>query len=393
MFRSYVRVSRVPGVAVPMAASFIGALAINMQALAVLLLIRQASGSFARAALVAAVFSLGAAAGLVWQGRLLDRYGPARVLAGGSAVCGAALILLTAAVDVSPLPVLIMLAVVAGASVPAVPSAMRILVPRLVSEPGLRKSAYALLAVQIQAATIAGPLFTAGLLAVAGARVTVLAAGALAVGAAVGFAATAARGPRYADAGSRRQRRESAVSPGVRTLLVSALGIGSVGGLVGVGVPAVAVAHGVPSLAGVLLAVASVGNLAGGLVYGGRSWAVPMGRQLVLAQVAEASAVALVWVCAIGGPGWLASALLLDGFTGAPIMIICSALLDGVAAEDRLAQAYTMLIASVLVGTAAGNYLAGALVDRWGAPAAFPAVASFWCLVAGWTFIRRGTLA
>jgi MFS family permease len=389
VFRSYVRVGRVPGLAVPMAASLLGALAINMQALAVLLLVRQASGSFGRAAIVAAVFSLGAAAGLVWQGRLLDRYGPARVLAGGSAVCGAALAVLTLAVYASPLPVLGLLAVLAGASVPAVPSAMRILVPHLVSDPDLRKAAYALLAVQFQAATIVGPLLTAGLLAAAGATVTVLCAAALAACAAAGFAATAARGPR----GVRRQRHQPVASPGMRTLLVSALGLGAVSGLVGVGVPAVAVAHGTPSLAGVLLSVASVGSLAGGLLYGGRSWAVPMSHQLVLAQAAEAIAVALVWVCALAGPWWLVPALLLDGFTGSPVMIICSTMLDSLAPEGALAQAYTLLIATVLAGTAAGNYLAGVLVDHWGAPAAFPMVAGFWCLVAVWTLFRRRTLA
>lgn len=85
----------------------------------------------------------------------------------------------------------------------------------------------------------------------------------------------------------------------MRTLLVSALGIGAVGGLVGVGVPALAVTHGVAPLAGVLLAFASAGNVVGGLMYGSRRWRRPMGVQLVMAEGAEAGAVVIMWACAL----------------------------------------------------------------------------------------------
>lgn len=215
MFRLYIRVCLSPGAAIPLAASFIGALAINMQALAVLLVIQRASGSFARAGVVAAALSLGAAAGLVGQGRLLDRYGQARVLAGTAATCGIALVLLTIAARAGHgLPVVSLLGVVAGASVPAVPSAMRILVPRLVSDPDLRRAAYALLAVQFQAATVLGPLLAAGLVLVAGAPGAVLTAGALAVGAAAGFAAAAPSAPsRAMQSGAVAARRRALLVP------------------------------------------------------------------------------------------------------------------------------------------------------------------------------------
>lgn len=56
-------------------------------------------------------------------------------------------------------------------------------------------------------------------------------------------------------------------------------------------------------------------------------------------------------------------------------MIICSALLDEVSSRDALAQSYTMLIAAVSVGMAAGSYAAGALVDYWDPPSIFGVVA------------------
>ena len=63
-----------------MVASALGSLPIGMFGLAILLLARDATGSFAVAGRIVGVFGLGNALGAVAQGRLMDRLGQPRVL-------------------------------------------------------------------------------------------------------------------------------------------------------------------------------------------------------------------------------------------------------------------------------------------------------------------------
>jgi MFS family permease len=396
VLRPYVRVFRAPGLAVPLVMCFLGALAINMQALSVLLLVRAYTGSFAQAGAVTAALSLGASAGLVLQGSLLDRYGQARVLVPAGALCGCVLVLLAlTATAGSPLAVVSALAVLAGAGTPAVPSAMRVLCPQLLPGAQLRTSAYALLAMQFQAVAVLGPLLVSGLLLVLRPDAVVLLTAVVTATAAVGFAATGAS-RRWRAAGARGWRPRSAATPGMRTLLLSGFGAGAVTGMVVVGIPAVAVGNGAAPLAGVLLAAAAVGSIAGGFVYGSRPWRRSLPDQLVLAQTGEAAAALGLWIGALllvpVHPVALAPVALVSGLATAPVVIISSTLVDVVAEPGILTGSYTTLIAAILLGMAAGNYAAGNLTELAGGPSTFAAAAAVLSAVALWTFARRRTL-
>jgi predicted MFS family arabinose efflux permease len=393
VLRSYTVVLRTPGITTPFVASFLGAVAINMQALSVLLLIRDSTGSFGAAGAVAGALSLGAAAGLLLQGRLLDRYGQPAVLVPAGLICAGSLTALALVARTSA-PVASLLALAAGASVPAVPSAMRVLCPDLLPDQRRRTSAYALLAIQLELSTVLGPLVVAGAVLLVDARVAVLATGLLAAGAALVYArAPASR--RWRPTGT--VRRPVQVGPGLRTLLGTALGVGAAAGLVAVGVPAVAVGHGAASLAGPLLAAAAIGGMLGGLVYGSRPWPAPLPTQLVLAQAGAATAAAGLLGCvltlAATHPGALAPVLLLGGFAGAPIVIASSTLLDTVTDRQALTESYTMLVAATLVGIAAGTSAGGSLGEHVSTASVFGAAAAVLCGLTLLTLVRRRTLA
>ena len=76
----YRSVLSLPGARGPVAASILGSLPIGMFGLAILLLTRDATGSYALAGRVAGAFGLANAIGAVLQGRLMDRLGQTRVL-------------------------------------------------------------------------------------------------------------------------------------------------------------------------------------------------------------------------------------------------------------------------------------------------------------------------
>src|SRR5918996_6017044 len=93
--RRYRALLRVPGARAPLIASALGSLPIGMYIIGVLLLAREATGSFADAGRVAGAFGLANAIGAVAQGRLMDRAGQPRVLrtvAAGHALAIAALV-------------------------------------------------------------------------------------------------------------------------------------------------------------------------------------------------------------------------------------------------------------------------------------------------------------
>src|SRR5690606_18876806 len=95
-------------------------------ALATLLYVQRATGSFAAAGVVSAGQMIGVAAGSVAQGRVIDRMGPSRPLLVIVAMFAAAITALVAAVETGqPIPVVVAVATVAGVVRPALEGASR----------------------------------------------------------------------------------------------------------------------------------------------------------------------------------------------------------------------------------------------------------------------------
>src|SRR5258708_2382101 len=199
-----------------------------MLGLGVLLLVQAASGSLGEAGAVAGALSVGNAAGVALQGRLIDRRGQAPVIVPAGLLCAVALgLLVLAALRGGPAALLALLALAAGAGIPATTSSMRVLVPALLSDTATLPAAYALLAI--------------------------------------------------------------------------------------------AIAHGAPSLSGLLLALAAVGDLAGGLAYGCLPWRPSASGRLHLAQAGSATVAACMAVAA--SPLTLVPLMLLGGAVAAPAAI------------------------------------------------------------------------
>jgi MFS family permease len=180
VFRPFVAVRAVREARLPLFATFLGALPIGMLSLSVLLLVQIETGSPAFAGAVAAAVALGNAVGLTVQGALLDRWGQTPVLIGTAPVGPAALLaVVLATVHHAPLIVVAAGAALAGGSIPATTSSVRLLWPRLVTDVLLRPTAYALLATQFQIALIVGPVLMSWLVFARGPVAAVLGSAAL----------------------------------------------------------------------------------------------------------------------------------------------------------------------------------------------------------------------
>jgi MFS family permease len=131
----------------------------------------------------------------------------------------------------------------------------------------------------------------------------------------------------------------------MRTLLGTNLAVGALAGLVNVAVPAVALADGAPAVAGLLFALAAVGDLVGGLAYGAWPWRSSLARRPTAAQAwaaVSAGGVALT-VHDLGG---LMAAMFLAGLGGSARGITMTALLDHVGHRDAGTESYASMVSA-----------------------------------------------
>jgi predicted MFS family arabinose efflux permease len=389
--RRYRTVLGLPGALRPVVLSALGSLPIGMFTLAILLLARDATGSFAAAGRVVGMFGLANALGAVAQGRLMDRLGQPRVLRVAAALHVPAMVGLVVAADEGASGwVLGLCAAAGGLSLPQLPSAMRSLWGALVRTDEQRETAYALVSIVFEVAVVTGPALVALIVAIAspGAAVVVAAA----VGGASGLAFTFTRG---SQAWRGEPHDVSWLGPlqtsGMRTVFVVVGAFGTAVGVVQVLVPAFADEHGSVEAGGVLLSALSAGSLIGGLIYGARSWPGRPVDRLAPLMLAIGGAFALLALPA-GEPA-LAAVLLLGGMLFAPATVVASTLLDNVAPAGTVTEAFAVLVMGIVAGTAVGNTLGGALVDGASLDAAALAAAAIAAAGAGWALVRKRTLA
>lgn len=400
-YRVVLTSSGAPG---PVLASVVGRLPIAMIGLAMLLYVQRATGSFAAAGLVSAGVLVGEGTGAVLQGRFMDRRGATRPLVLAAMLFGLAIAVLAAAVEADqPLPVLVALAVVAGLVQPALPGASRALWTELVPRGPLRSIAYGYEAISLEVFFILGPAIAAFLMAAPWPGTGLAVAAAAMVVGTVGFALTPAvraRSARTAHGGSPAAGATSpgllgALSePGMRTVALASLGFGLVIGTVEVGVPAATAAAGSAAMGGVLLSAWSVMSVLAGVLYGIRPWPRPLHlRMPVLLGVFAMFVTAMALTGPSGSLAVLVVAMLLAGAVITPQVTAHSMAVDVASPAETATEAFGWVITAATIGIAAGQSVAGVVVEEAGPPAAFLAGGVAGAVLAVVLWLRRSTLA
>jgi MFS family permease len=388
-FRRYLAVLRVPHLGRLYAAAFVGRLPIAMHSLASILLLSDATGSYAVAGAGTAAFSITGGATAPVIGRVIDRVGQTPVLvtcALGFAASTAALIVVA---DTYPHAVpLVACAAACGLAFPPLFSTVRVLITSLAGGPGLVETAFAFEAVVQELFFILGPLLVAVCVAIASPELALGVAAAMVVGGTLVFATTPAsrrwRGSRKAGS------RGALGSPGMRTLLVASVMDGMTFGTLEVALPAFAQRHGSAGTAGVLLAVLALASMLGGLWYGTRRWTVEPGRQILW--FSGLLPVGLAPLVLAGSVPVMGVLLAVAGLSIAPAAAITFILIGRLVPEEAATEAYTWLSTAVTTGFATGGAVTGAIVESVSVPAALAATAAFACGGTLVIFARRKTL-
>jgi MFS family permease len=373
--RRYADILRSRYVGALVASSLLARLPIGINALAIVLYLREQTGSFAIAGAVSGTLAAGSGVGAPVQGRLVDRVGARRVLVPLAFVHALGLGAIVGFAELgAPTVVLIVCGFVAGFAVPPTSSVLRSMWTDLL-EPRLHQAAYALDSTMIEVIFISGPLLTAGIAAVASpAGALIVSAVAVVTGTTIFTALPPTRHvepeehPAHGFLGA-------LASPGVRTLVLISLPTGVGIGMLEVGIPAFSRAEGAAAAAGVLLALWSFGSGIGGLLYG----TLPRHRGLFQTHLFVGALLPLTLVPLAFAPSvWVMALLVIPaGCCIAPLLATRNELVGGVAPAGMRTEAYTWPITSFVGGIAIGAALCGVLVEGPGWRTAFAVAAIF----------------
>ena len=353
--------------------------------LALLLHVRALTGSFAAAGAAVGSYLAASAITAPLIGRFIDRHGPRIALLVTGIASPAALLVLWLAKPLGlTTPLLWIVAAFAGAFSPPISVLTRTMWRYRFADEAARRMAFALDGVLIEFTFTAGPALIALLLAIGSPTVAFGAAFVFMTLAVPTFIASPAlrywRHDPHAERhllGPLTERRLIAVYATTFLLTVAF-------GLLEVGYPGFAAKVQRPPLAGILIAVNSVGSALGGLVYGALNLATPRERQLRIAIALLVLPLALQG--AIATAGILAIVAFVAGLCIAPTFTIVTLLISSYAPARYATEAFTWSATCIVSGIGAGNALGGVLLERYDPAIVFGASGAAALLATGCAF-------
>ncbi|SFR73276.1 Predicted arabinose efflux permease, MFS family [Agromyces sp. CF514] len=363
---SYTDLLKTPGVARIIAAQLTARFPSGMLSLAFLLHIEQVTGSYGSAGLVLAATSIGQAIAGPLTSRLMGRLGMRPVLIATTILCVSGVI----AIGVLPLTVPLYMTVgfITGLATPPVQPAVRTIYPKMVNSRQLTPL-FSLDASAQEIIWVVGPVITTLVATQIGTIWAILLAAVLMVGGGAWFISSPELG-RVRIPRSKRAFGKVLLRPPV--MLATIVGFLLIGACAAVEAGVVAVfGHGGPE-AGIVLAIFSVGSLAGGLLFGHipiGPWATARRMFIVFAGMALAAFVMDFW--------WLSATLFIAGIGIAPALAVLFSIVSSSVKFSDTAEAYGWVGTGQLIGAALGSALAGFFIDGYGAQGAFWIAAAF----------------
>lgn len=369
VFGPYRGLFQVPGARGFVVTGFVGRMPMSMLGIGVILLIETLTGSYATAGAVAATFSIAFAVAAPLSGRLVDRFGQARVLVPLVLLHGAALagLMLLAGLR-APDWTLFLAGAAGGVTGVSLGSMVRARWSHLLGDdPRRLHTAFSFESVADEVVFVTGPILVTGLTTLVHPYAGLTLTAALAVLGTIAFALQRGTEPPVRP---RPERGGSPITvPGIALLSCVFLTMGAVFGSVDLITVAFAEANGARGVSGLLLAAFAGGSMVSGLWYGGRPWRISLRSRFV--RCLAVFAAGLAPTLAVGGNAAMAAALFLAGMAISPTIITGFALVERLAPPHMLTEGMAWISTSLGFGIAVGSWAGGRLTEAVGPSGAY----------------------
>ncbi|AYY14013.1 MFS transporter [Actinobacteria bacterium YIM 96077] len=371
---SYRRLLRLAGPAYVLIA-FLGRLPLAMSQMGTLLLVADTSGSYAAGGLAAGTVAVANAVGAPVAGAIADRTGQRPVVLVQSLAASAGLTALVAASAASaPVPLVVVIAALAGVSIPQVGPLARvrwrpITEPAGEAQPRLVDAAFSYEGAADEASFVLGPALVGVLAASVNPGIALITAAALLAVFGSWFAAHPSAELTHTRRRAAEHRPSRLITPELVVLATAQLLIGMIFGATQTGTTVLATVEGNAGHAGLVHSLLGVGSVIAGLSLAAVPARIGYERRMVIA--ASALLVLSAPLLAVGSLAALIPVIVALGFAVAPYMISVFSLTERVVAPNRVAASLTLLAGATGIGYALGAAIAGRLADAGGHRPAF----------------------
>jgi MFS family permease len=378
-----------PGALRLLSTALVGRLPQGMSSLAVLLLVRAATHSYAAAGAAVGAGALAGAAGGPLLGRLIDRVGRRMVVgpAAAAQACVYAALALSARAH-APVEVLIFCAALAGGLTPPIAPVVRTLLRDLYDEHHVRETAYSVEAIAQETIWIVGPLLTTVVVTLASPTFAVAILGAIGLSGTLLFMRSPLLDRPHAHEQGEQNRGSALASSDLRWLLVPVALMGLGLGAIEVGIPSLALHDGSRPASGFLLALWSLGSMAGGIQYSSTRWGSALGSRYPL--LLAFNCVFTTPLLFAGSIGLAAVFSFVAGLAIAPAFSCVYSVVGRVVIPGSEHEAFGWTLSGLVAGIAAGSALAGAVIGPLGVRGPFLLAVSAAALAAGGAVRFRG---
>ena len=370
LIQPYAEFLRLPDVKRMVIAAWLSRLPTGMMGLSMLLFLRDALGSFKLAGTAVGAYFIAMAISAPVQGRIIDRQGPQKLLR----VTGVAqplmlLALFMIAYFKMSFPLIVGAAILAGIFPAPITTLTRTIWRQRFTDESARKMAFSVDAVTMELCFTVGPLLVALIITLSNPSVGFLITTTMVFAAFLIFMASPALNYWQQSSTEERHLLGPLTDPQLLLLLVVTFGLATAFGLLEVGYPALATSLSLPALAGVLLAVNSVGSAVGGAVYGVMRINMPLERQFgILLGMMVLPLLLHAWVSQLLLLGIVA---FIAGATIAPSIAAQSILVSRLAPQKYATEAFTWSSTFIVSGIGAGMASGGALAETYNATTPF----------------------
>ena len=345
--------------------ALVGRMPQGMSSLAVLLLVRTATHSYAAAGAAVGAGALSGAAGGPLLGRLIDRIGRRTVVGPVAATQACVYVILAlAAKSHAPVAVLILSAGLAGGLTPPIAPVVRTLLRDLYDDQALRETAYSMEAIVQETIWIVGPLLTTVVITLASPTFAVAILGAVGLSGTLLFMRSPLLDRPQAHEPGELHRGSALVSVDLRWLLVPVALMGFALGAVEVGLPSLALHDGSRPASGFLLALWSLGSMAGGIRYSSTRWGSALGSRYPL--LLAVNCLFTVPLLFAGSIGLAAVFSFVAGLAVAPTFSCVYSVVGHVVLPGSEHEAFGWTLSGLVAGIAGGSALAGAIIGSVG---------------------------